>query len=547
MPKPILFLFSLPFLLLSCMAQKKHKADLIITGATIYPCKDSLSTADAIAIQNGKVLAIGSTDTILSYFTSDSILHLPGYYIIPGIIDAHCHFLGYGLQAFEANLTGLTSWKQILDTLVAFAKKHPEGWIIGRGWDQSLWDPPVMPNKHDLDSLFPNRPVYLVRVDGHAAICNSKALQIANIQNPLNQPEGGLIVIDKGKPTGLLIDKAMELIEKVLPPPSPTKKKEAFLHAQKQLFAFGITTICDAWLPHEDLNIIQSLQQTGELKLRIYGMLPLDSTHLKWAKRNGAIMNSKLHICSFKAYADGALGSRGALLKNPYSDHPSHKGLLLLDLQEYQQMAHQVAQLGFQLNTHAIGDQANALVLSIYQTVPQVQSLRWRIEHAQVVDPQDIPLFKLLQIIPSVQPCHLNSDLRWVTSRLGTHRIPSAYPYRSLLQARGLLAVGTDFPVESPDPSVNMWCGTTRKSINNQPPKGLAPEQKLTPWQILLGMTKWAAYSARWENEIGTLTPGHFADFVILKNDPLKIENQWEPWQIVATYLEGECVYQNDH
>ncbi len=533
----LLFCVGLAAVMISC----KQKADLILHNAIIY-AEDTIPTASALAVSKGKIVAVGTSEDILSRYESDSILDAGQMPVYPGFIDAHCHFYGYALFSLRADLTGLSSWGATVDEVREFAAKNPElYWIRGRGWDQNLWRNPKFPNKLLLDAAFPDRPVLLTRVDGHAAVANSKALELAGI-TPATTVPGGKIVVENGQLTGLLIDKAVDVVEKVIPPlPVPLLVK-ALLQTQKECFALGLTTLHDAGLDRKTIKLIDSLQQTGQLLIRLNVMaLPEER---KFFFASGKIEKDRLRIGAFKVYADGALGSRGACLLEPYSDSPKEYGLMLNAYDSLKIWFTEMYANGFQVATHCIGDSAVRTILRLYaQILPPDNDRRWRIEHAQVVNPADLAIFKSYRIIPSVQPTHAVSDMKWAGLRLG-ERLSHAYAYQTLLQNASMLAMGSDFPVEGLNPLDGFHAAIARQNAQNEPTGGFQPAQALSRGQALLAMTRWAAFAGFDQDRVGSLQPGKWADFVILEQDIMKVEpSKIRSIKVLGTFVGGNRVY----
>ncbi|MGZ6540290.1 MAG: amidohydrolase, partial [Bacteroidia bacterium] len=454
--RKLLFLGSV--VLASCSTSKKE-ADLIIHNAFIYTVDSSFSNREALAIKNGKILDIGSNEKILGEYVAKKTEDAQQKFIYPGFIDAHCHFVGYGLGLERADLTGTNSYEEVIERVRAFAKDLnlsdekkltstsgdvSNEWIIGRGWDQNDWAQKEFPTNEKLDSLFPDQPVFLKRIDGHAALANTVALKKAGLTNE-TKISGGDILKKDNKLTGILIDNAVDLIEKIIPPPDKDKIKRALINAQKNCLSVGLTTVDDAGLLKKDIDIIDEMQRAGELKIRVYAMLSDSADNYKFYLDKGPYKTERLNVRSFKFYADGALGSRGACLKKNYSDKPGWKGFLLNTREHFEKYAAVMAEKGFQMNTHCIGDSAVKLILDIYEKYCASGDKRWRIEHAQIVDSPDLKKFNK-NIIPSVQPTHATSDMYWAEERLGKERIKQAYAYKELLNASGIIALGTDFP-----------------------------------------------------------------------------------------------------
>jgi len=530
-------------LLFSCMGKK---ADLIVYNAKVYTVNDNFDTVEAFAVKDGKIIELGTNKDIEQVYHATERIDAGGKAVYPGFIDAHAHFYGYGESLQTANLTGTKSWEEVCSKLQAFAKTHPNGWLIGRGWDQNDWANKAFPDKTMLDKLFPNQPVLITRVDGHAAIANQKALDAAGIKASY-ELTGGDIVEKDGKLTGLLVDNAVDLVSSKIPPPTAAQAEKILMDAQANCFAAGLTTIDDCGVDAQLVELIERMHTDNKLKMRLYLMLSDKKENYDYLFKRGPVKTERLNVRSFKVYADGALGSRGACLLHPYSDMPGKTGFLLSNPEHFKEVARKIARNKFQMCTHAIGDSANRTILKIYNEVLGGHNdARWRIEHAQVIAPEDFDLFKKSDIVPSVQPTHATSDMYWAADRLGSERVKGAYAYKQLLKQNGWLPLGTDFPVEDINPLFTFYAATARKDAKNFPAGGFQMENALSKTEALRGMTIWAAKANFEEKEKGSLEKGKVADFIILdhdimSNDDAKILNT----KVLKTYINGEKVYEN--
>ena len=539
MYKPLIYL-AVFFFLTGC--QEKTLADLIVTNANIITVDESFSSADAFAVADGKFLAVGSEKDILSQYQSKNRLDADGKTIVPGLIDGHCHFYNLGIFMQKVDLVGTKSYQEVLDRVVQFQKDKKSDFIIGRGWDQNDWDNKEYPTRKELDRLFPNTPVALTRIDGHAMLVNKAALDLAGI-NGETKIEGGEILIKDGKATGVLVDNAMNLVEAVIPAPDRDTNIKSLMDAQQKCFSLGLTSVSDAGLSKEVIELIDSLQKAQSLKMRVYAMISATKENLDHYLSAGTVKTDRLNVSSFKVYADGALGSRGAVLKEPYSDRENHFGAMVTPLETMGEIASRLSKSDFQMNTHAIGDSANAFVLKTYaQNLKSQTNRRWRIEHAQVVSPDDFLYFT--EILPSIQPTHATSDMYWAEDRLGAERIKGAYAFKELLDINGRVVLGTDFPVEKVDPMLTFYAAVARQDLNGYPEGGFQIQNGLSREETLKGMTIWAAYGNFEEKEKGSIEPGKFADFVILDKNIMEIDIDEVPGtKVLETYLGGEKVF----
>jgi predicted amidohydrolase YtcJ len=520
---------------------KNKQADLILHNATIYTVDDAFSTFEAMAIKDGRILALGTEREILNEYDAPQVIDCGKQFIYPGFIDGHCHFLGYGRTLQEVNLDSTQSFDEVIARVKAFQPGNSRGWIIGRGWDQNDWADQSFPSREKLDSLFPNTPVALQRIDGHAMLVNGEALRRAGI-NAATTISGGDIDFAKG----ILIDNAMNLVTSVFPEYSKEDNVAALLAAQQRCFAAGLTTVDDAGLMKKDIDLIKQLQVEGKLKMRIYAMLADDSINYAHYLQAGIDTTDRLSVRAFKFYADGALGSRGACLLAPYDDVlPYSYGLMLREPLHFRQKAYDLRQAGFQMCTHAIGDSANRVMLDIYgEVVGDSADHRWRIEHAQVVHQNDIQKFAQYHIIPSVQPTHATSDMPWAPQRLGRSRVMRAYTYRELKEQLGMIALGTDFPVEGISPINTFYAAIARKNLKGQPAEGFQKENALSREDALRGMTIWPAIANFEERMKGSLEVGKWADLVVLDQDILKCrEEHISSTSVIITILQGEEVF----
>lgn len=505
-------------MLTSC---KSERADMVMINGIINTMDDTSNIAQAFAVRDGRIIFIGTTEDVLFNYAYDTLVDLKGSIVFPGFTDAHCHFLGYSLQANRADLTYTSSWEEVIERVDSFAAHHEGEWIEGRGWDQNDWQIHSFPDNTLLNRAFPDRPVYLTRIDGHAAIANDYALELAGITGETTV-NGGLIMKANGRPTGVLVDNAMDLLTKVIPQPGNTEQSEAILRGQYDMYSVGITAVSDAGLSKNQILLIDSLQKAGELFLRVYAMASPDEETMEFFLAKGPLHSDRLNVCSFKFYADGALGSRGACLLQPYHDAPGTRGFLLNEPEYFREMAQVMYEKGFQMNTHCIGDSAVRLILDVYgEVLKDSNDRRWRIEHAQVVDPADLKKFDQWDIVPSVQPVHATSDMYWAKDRLGNIRVNHAYAYKSLLAQNGWLPYGSDFPVEEIDPMLGFFAAVKRQDLTGYPFEGFQPEEALTRNETMRSMTIWAAKSNFEEKDRGSLENGKFADFVILDRNPL--------------------------
>ena len=541
-----LFFILLLITIYSCQ-KEKTQVDTLVYNATIYTVNEAFETAEAFAIKDGIFVEIGSSEDIQDKYQAVKNIDAEGKTILPGLIDAHAHFLTLGQLQQRVNLIGTTSFDDMMKRLIDFQNKNKLTHIRGRGWDQNDWEDKTMPTKGLLDKLYPDTPIALTRIDGHAALCNQAALDLGNVKID-SKIVGGEVVVENGELTGILIDNAEQLVADNWPKPTQAELIDAILKAQKICLENGLTTISDAgpdifttpWV--EVIELIDSLQQSGDLKIRLYMMVPATPANLDYYLDKPIYKTDRLNVGSFKFYSDGALGSRGATLREPYSDKHNHYGQLVQGYNYLQETASRIANSPYQMNTHAIGDSANHIVLQTYKKVLQDQkNRRWRIEHAQVVSPKDFKEFD--NIVPSVQPAHATSDMYWAEDRLGSNRIVNTYAFKKLLDAHGKIALGTDFPVEQVSPVLTFYAAVARKDLKNFPENGYQKENALSREEALKGMTIWAAYSNFEEDEKGSIDVGKLADFVILDKDLMQAEEDEIPsTKVLSTFINGESL-----
>ena len=528
-----------------CQPQREA-VDLLVTNAHVYTVDSTFSQTESFAVRAGRFVAVGKSADLQARYQPAQTVDAGGQFIYPGFYDAHCHFYRYALGLRSANLVGAASWAETVARLTRHRQQQPgAAWLTGRGWDQNDWPGQRFPTKDTLDALFPHVPVLLIRVDGHAALVNQKALDLAGItaRTPIS---GGVIGRDaRGQLTGLLVDNAVKLVAAKIPEPSPAEAEALLLQGQQNCLAVGLTSLADAGLDRADIERMAAMQRAGKLHLRLYTMLNPTPENKAYYLPKGPYFSDNLTISAFKIYADGALGSRGASLLAPYTDRPAEKGFLLQNPAYYRAIAKELATSKFQMNTHAIGDSSNRLLLTIYGEALHGQpDRRWRIEHAQVVSPQDVAKFGQYHIVPSVQPTHATSDMYWAGERLGAQRLKTAYIYQALLKQYGQVALGSDFPVEDVNPLYGFHAAVARQDARNYPAGGFQMENALTRPQALRGMTTWAAHAAFEEKRKGQIKPGMLADFVVLKTDLLTAPNeQLHDLKVQQTWIGGKRVF----
>jgi predicted amidohydrolase YtcJ len=529
--------------LLACNGLKENM-DLIIYNATIYTVNENFATAGSVAIRDGRFMAVGSDSEILGKYRASSIIDMQGKFIYPGLIDPHCHFYGYGSSLRNANLVGASTFEEIVELIRDHSENYPGEWILGRGWDQNLWPDRKFPDKKRLDEVFPRTPVLLIRIDGHAALANSEALRRAGIDEN-TRVDGGEFLKDGGALTGILIDNAIALVNQKIPAPEYRDKVAALVNAQENCFSVGLTSVGDSGLDREIILLMDSLHKSGELKMRIYAMLNPTAENFESFMFKGKYKTDHLNVRSVKLFADGALGSRGARMIKEYSDDPGNYGLFLESPGNLEKISRSAYDNDYQVNTHCIGDSAVRLLLGIYSDILKGKNdRRWRIEHAQVVHPEDFKLFGKYSIIPSVQATHATSDMNWAVHRIGMDRMKGAYALRDLLEQNGWLPNGSDFPVENINPLYGFYAAVARKDTEGFPEGGFQMENALTREQALRAMTIWAAKANFEDYEKGSIEPGKFADFIVTGEDLMEMDIEKVPAvKIHKTFLGGREVY----
>ncbi len=523
---------------------QSETVDLVVHNARVVTLDPMGTVGQAVAVRDGRIVEVGAERAILNRYRAKEVVDAAQATVYPGWVDAHAHFLGYAKGLGEVNLVGTGSWEEVLERVASGSGE----WLIGRGWDQNDWEQPDFPTRAELDARYPERPVVLQRIDGHALIANGAALDAAGI-TAASTFNGGEVVLDgAGVPTGVLIDAAADALLAVVPELDSLGKVAALLAAEKRLAAAGLTTVVDAGLAIEDILLMQALHESGDLRLRVVAMASDEPATWDWFAANEPMVTDRLVARSVKFYLDGALGSRGAALNAPYADRPDWKGLVLLDSAEFGARLERCAELGLQAATHAIGDRAMDLALNLYGEVLQgTNDRRWRIEHAQVLGRRNLEAMAAFNIIPSVQPTHATSDMYWAGERLGRNRLRRAYAYKSLLEANGLVALGTDFPVEDIDPRATFYAATARMDAEGRPVGGFQPEEGLTAEQALKGMTIWAAIANFQEESLGSIEPGKWADFTVVDRDVLKVTpDQARQVEVLGTLVAGEWLFRSE-
>lgn len=538
----LIFLFLIS-LFISCTTNKQ--IDLIVYNAKVYTVDSLFSTVEAFAVNNGVIVELGDSQDLLNKYDAKEKLDVEGKFIYPGFYDAHAHFFMLAEGMDEVNLVGSKSFDEVLERLKAYASANPDKkWIIGNGWDQNLWEVKDFPTKDSLDKYFPNIPIYLTRVDYHAALANSSALKKASLDSAYFVEGGVISVNEEGLPDGILIDNAMQLVQSHIPKQQNSALLKILRRAQDSLLSVGLTSIVDAGLTKEQIESLKIFYNEDSLAIRDYAMVLANEQSVKDYLRSGTFESDRLTVRSFKLMADGALGSRGACLLHPYHDAPTN-GFLLQSPEEFDKVIKRLANSNFQVNTHAIGDSANRIILDTYgKYLKDGKKRRWRIEHAQIIAPNDFDKFKEFQIIPSVQPTHATSDMYWAEDRIGPDRIKGAYAYKKLLEEYGLLALGSDFPVEHYNPLYGFHAAVARVDKVGFPEGGFQMENAITREQALRGMTIWAAYSCFQEKKRGSIEKGKDADFVILEDDIMTAPNEkLRDVKTLRTVIAGQTEY----
>ncbi len=522
----------------------------ILHNATIYTVDADDSVAEALAFENGEIVAVGTEAELTERFPEALRIDGEGRTVVPGLIDAHGHVMGLGNSLLQANLVGARSVDEAVERLVEFEAQLPDGaWLQGRGWDQNEWPVAEFPSAADLDAAFPGRPVYLTRVDGHAAWVNTAAMRLAGGLDQVADPPGGRILRDNaGAATGVLIDAAMRLVRDRIPAPSTDELRMALDLALAETARYGLTGVHDAGVTLQHVGLFREAIDAGRFPLRVYGMIGGPGATLDHFCEEGLLddHDGRLTVRSIKLYIDGALGSRGAALLEDYADEPGNRGLLLYDEGDFRDVVQRSVSCGLQVNTHAIGDRGARKVLDVYEEVLRGDhDGRHRMEHAQVVHPDDYSRFGELGVIASMQPIHATSDMGWAEARLGAERTHGSYAWRTLLDHGARLALGSDFPVEPVNPMLGIYAAVTRIDATGHPPGGWRMEEALTRAEALRGFTIDAAYAGFAEDRLGSLEPGKRADFVILDRDILAVPaEEFLEARVVATYLDGVVVYE---
>ena len=531
-----LLIFILLFLT-SCNEQ----VDLIVYNANVFTSNYESPSASGFAVKDGKFIYVGD-DSVMSEFSSSNIVNAEGLPIYPGFIDSHAHFYGLGFSNAQLDLKGTKSLEEIVEKVIEFDKMNDSKFIIGRGWDQNDWDVKFLPTNDLLNEAFPDKAVILGRIDGHAYLVNDYALDLAGINNS-SKIEGGEFIKKNGKLTGVLIDNSMQLINNIIPEPTEEESIKALLSAQDMAFENGLTTVSEAGISRKQIELIDSLQKSGILKIKIYAMID-NGPDVDYYLSQGPYKTDRLNVRSVKVYVDGALGSRGASMINEYSDRKGYFGIIRTPIDSIQSLAFKLAGTNFQMNTHAIGDNANRIVLNAYRdALFNYRDPRWRIEHAQVVNEDDIELFNQ-KIIPSVQPTHATSDMYWLYDRIGKKRAKHAYAYQELFEKSNVIAFGTDFPVEDINPIMTFYSATVRKDKDGYPEDGFQTENIMNRADALQAMTIFGAYANFEEEEKGSIELGKDADFIILDNDIIRSSEARIPnTNVVATFINGELVF----
>jgi hypothetical protein len=532
-------------------------ADLIVTNARVYTVDESHPIVDALAVRGGRVAFVGDTRGALALKgAATKVVDLGGRTVIPGMVDAHGHVSGLGSALAIVDLTGSASYEEVIARVVAKAQTTPPGqWITGRGWDQNRWGDTRFPTHERISAAVPNNPVYLERIDGHAGLANRKAMDAAGLSAATKDPEGGHVErLADGTPAGVFVDNAQGLVGRVVPSPSRDEVKRQVRAAIAEAQRWGLTGAHDAGAGQQVLDIYEELGKAGQLDFRMYAMISggRDEAQLldRWFARGpqSGLYGGTLWVRSIKLYADGALGSRGAALLDPYSDDAKNSGLLVSPPAFILDVATRALKSGFQVNTHAIGDRGNRIVLDAYEAALRANPVadhRFRVEHAQILNFADVPRFARLGVIPSMQASHQASDMYWAGRRLGVERLPGAYAWRSLIDAGVVIPNGSDFPVEQVNPLISFHAAVSRQDADNWPAGGWYPEQRMTREEALRSMTLWPAYAGFQERELGSLTAGKYADFVVLDQDIMRVPADLIlRTRVLSTWVGGKAVYE---
>ena len=524
---------------------KGEKVDLIIHNAQIHTMDNKLSVHEAMAVHNGEIIEIGPERSILNRFRADETINAEKKDVYPGFHDGHGHIMSLASQRLVADLTGSESFYEMLSRLEKFVQKNKPEFLVGRGWDQSLWGEDDLPTNKLLNERFPNIPVALTRVDGHAMLVNEAAFKLVGLDT-ISSIEGGKIIFENDTPTGLILDNAIDLVTAKIPRASDEALISEILTIQDELLAYGITHVHEAGIHYNDLQLLDKLASENKLKIHIYAMLFTSEANKNFVKEEGIYKNNKLSVRSFKILMDGALGSRGACLLHPYSDMPNENGFLLTSVEEMKVHTDFAKEHGYQVNTHCIGDSSNRIMLNhIADLMNDTPDHRWRIEHAQVLHPDDFDLFTASGAIPSVQPTHATSDQRWAEKRLGKERLENSYAYKTILNKRGVLVLGTDFPVEDFDPFATIHAAVQRKNTDNEPSTGFLTDEKLSMDDAMKGLTIWAAQGCFEEHQLGSLEKGKKATFTIL-DQPFGNTRNFKQNYAFKTFVSGACVFDMD-
>lgn len=545
-------------LTISTVANAQAPRDLVLVNGHVYTANDRQPTATAVSILDGRIAEVGRDEDVLAATKAGTpVIDLNGKTVVPGFIDAHLHLTALGFSLLELNVTGTPTYQAVVLAVAERVKTTPAGaWIVGRGWDQNDWPGKAFPTHAALSVVSPNNPVALTRIDGHAMLVNAAAMKLAGITAETPDPPGGKIYKDsQGNPTGVLVDRAMDLMQAHIPPPTEEQRKEAVQEAIRHCLMFGLTSVQDAGVDGGTIGLYKQMIDAGEFNLRVYAMIrATDQPTLERYFKTGPLIDygdGRLTVRCVKVIADGALGSRGAALLAGYSDDPDNTGLLMITQDYLEKLTESALRAGFQVATHAIGDRANHLVLDAYEKAlaaaglnPEDNDARLRIEHAQVVTLDDIPRFAKLHIIPSMQATHATSDMYWAQDRLGPDRIEGAYAWQRFIKSGSRIADGSDAPVESANPLLGFYAAITRQDANGWPEGGWHADQRMTREQALRSFTINAAYAAFEEKEKGSIEPGKRADLAVLSQDIMKIPpEEILKTETVMTLFDGAIVF----